>query len=82
VSIDPGFERAVLAQLVLRERRARTRLRRNRPDAARALAERFHHDVLAGALARVAIEERLRGRRPDGETVSALLLLPDLEVPR
>jgi hypothetical protein len=42
VSIDPRFERAVTAQLVLRERR----------------------------------------RRPDGETLTALLLLPNLEVAR
>jgi hypothetical protein len=153
VSIDPDFERAVLAEFRLRERRAR---RRDEMHGARLLAQRLHHcrgDLLAhlrrvahavptrfravawlhhaheadvtpralaaagltkdevaaaelldaplaprrsvlhrarslsnapgrpGQLARVvaraAIEDRLDGARPSGETLSALRLLPD-----
>jgi hypothetical protein len=111
VSVDPRFERAVLAELAMSERRGR----RDDPSlGARALARRLHRgrddllpvdllaragqlspgdsalrlarDVseapgLAGYLARVAaraaIEDRLGGARPKGETLAALRLLPD-----
>jgi hypothetical protein len=53
VSIDPGFERFVLAELALRERRAR---RRDSSYGARALAQRLHRgrDDLRAHLLRVA----------------------------
>jgi hypothetical protein len=154
VSIDPRFERLVLAELALRERRAR---RRDGAHAARVMAQRLHrgrdellahlrrvvqavptrfcrvawlhhahearataqtlsdvrltseemaalellatagaaHAVplldrvralskapgsagyLARVVARAAIEDRLDGTRPVGETLTALCLLPD-----
>jgi hypothetical protein len=153
MAIDPHFERSVLAELRLRERRGR---RRDQLHAARLLAQTLHHgrldllahlrrvahalpgrfravawlhhaqeaDVAPGALtaagltedqmaavellnapsaarrsvlhwarmlskapgrpgyharvvARAAIEDRLGGARPSGETLSALRLLPD-----
>jgi hypothetical protein len=155
VSVDPRFERFVLAELALRERRPRRRhgahgarvlaqrLHRGRDDlfahlrrVARAVPSRFgrvawlHHaheaqvtaealrtvaltkeemsalDLLAAAgsaarglplldrvrtlskapgsagylarvVARAAIEDRLDGARPVGETLTALCLLPD-----
>jgi len=54
VSIDPRFERAVLAELALSDRRGR---RRDPSRGARALAEKLHrgrHDLL-GHLRRVAL---------------------------
>jgi hypothetical protein len=154
VSIDPRFERFVLAELALRERRAH---RRDDADSARVLAQRLHrgrddllahlrrvvhavparfgrvawlhhaHEAqataqtlssvrltneemsaldllaataaaravplldrvrtlakapgsagyLARVVARAAIEDRLDGTRPVGETLTALCLLPD-----
>jgi hypothetical protein len=99
VSVDPRFERFVLAELALRERRAR---RRYGSHGARALAQRLHRgrdDLLAHlrrvaqsvprrfrrvawlhlarVVARAAIEDRLDGARPVGETLTALYLLPD-----
>jgi hypothetical protein len=47
VSVDPGFERSVLAELALRKRSGR---RADRSRGARVLAERLHqgsHDLLA-----------------------------------
>jgi hypothetical protein len=158
MSIDPAFERAVLAQFVLHERRALARRRAGHPDAARVLAERLHcgsHDLLlhlrrvalavprryravawlqhahesdvtrgalhraklsqaevaavelfaklagdrllraralstapgpsgylARVVARAAIEDAIRGRRPDAVTLSALAVLPDPRVAR
>jgi hypothetical protein len=68
VSVDPKFERAVLAELALSERRGR---RRDPSHSARALAkklDRGRHDLLAH-LRRVAsavprISARLRGSIP------------------
>jgi hypothetical protein len=122
VSVDPRFERFVLAELALQERRARRRdgsygarvlaqrLHRGRDDllahlrrVVQAVPSRFgrvawlHHaheaDVtrlaltlskapgsagyLARVVARAAIEDRLDGARPVGETLTALCLLPD-----
>jgi hypothetical protein len=52
VSVDPRFERSVLAELALRERRAR---RRDGSHGARALAQRIHsgRDDLLAHLRRV-----------------------------
>ena len=156
MSLDPHFERSVLAEFRLRDRRAR---RRDELHGARLLAQKLHHgrldllthlrrvahmvpgrfravawlhhaheaDVtpraltaagltkdemaavelldapqaprrsvlhrarslsnapgrpgqLARLVARAAIEDRLDGARPDGETLSALRLLPDPEL--
>jgi hypothetical protein len=61
VSVDPRFERSVLAELALRERRAR---RRDGSHGARALAQRLHHgrDDLLAHLRRVvqAVPGRFR----------------------
>jgi hypothetical protein len=156
VSVDPRFERVVVAELALRERRARRR--HHSSDGARVLAQRLHGDrdellahlhrvvlavpsrfrrvawlhhvheadatpqalstvgltndemsalellaaagsaaralglldlmralskapgsggYLARVVARAAIEDRLEGARPVGETLTALCLLPD-----
>ena len=116
MSVDPRFERSVLAELALEGRRAR---QRSGSLGARTLAESLHrgrHDLLAhlrwvayavpgpfravarlirtlpnapgmaGDLARVvaraAIEDRLDGPRPTGETLTALRLLPDPRLTR
>jgi hypothetical protein len=54
VGVDPRFERAVLAELALSERRER---RRDRSQGARALARRLHHGhhELLAHLRRVAL---------------------------
>jgi hypothetical protein len=61
VSVDPRFERYVLAELALRERRAR---RRDGSHGARVLAQRLHHgrDDLLAHLRRVvqAVPRRFR----------------------
>jgi hypothetical protein len=56
VSIAPRFERAVIAEFLLRERQAMIR-RRNDRDEARMLAERLHrgNDDLLSHLGRVAL---------------------------
>jgi hypothetical protein len=89
MSVDPRFERFVLTEFALRERRG---LRADRSHRARVLAERLHHgrnELLAhlrrfsyrvpGRFRRVAWlhHARLDGARPTGETLAALLLLPD-----
>jgi hypothetical protein len=53
VSVDPRFERVVLAEFALRERRGR---RADRSHRARVLAERLHHgrDELLAHLRRVS----------------------------
>jgi hypothetical protein len=63
VSGNPRFERFVLAELALRDRRARRR------DGSAG--------YLARVVARAAIEDRLDGARPVGETLTALCLLPN-----
>jgi hypothetical protein len=76
VSVDPRFERFVLAELAQRERRA---------SSALPLLDRMctlsKAPGSAGYLARVvepaAIEDRLDGSRPVGETLTGLCLLPD-----
>jgi hypothetical protein len=77
VSIDPHFERSVLAAFRLRERRAR---RRDELHGARLLAQKLHRgrlDLLAH-LRRVAHAlPGLDGAPPSGETLAALRLLPD-----
>jgi hypothetical protein len=62
VSLDPRFERVVLAELALWERRAR---RRYGADGARALAQRLHadRDELLGHLRRVMVGVPKRFRR-------------------
>jgi hypothetical protein len=62
VSLDPRFERTVLAELALWERRAR---RRHGPDRARALAQRIHadRDDLLAHLRRVVLAVPSRVRR-------------------
>jgi hypothetical protein len=62
VSLDPRFERVVLAELALWERRAR---RRHGSDGARALAQRLHadRDDLLGHLRRVVVAVPSRFRR-------------------
>ena len=61
MSVDPRFERYVLADLAMRERRAR---RRDGSDGASVLAERLHHgrDDLLAHLRRVvqAVPRRFR----------------------
>jgi hypothetical protein len=116
VSVDPRFERFVLAEFALRKRRGR---RADRSHRARVLAEMLHQGRdellaielvgnvcppassrpllarvralaaapgLAGYLARVVaragIEDRLDGARPTGDTLAALLLLPDPRLAR
>jgi hypothetical protein len=63
VSVDPRFERVVLAELALRERRARRR--RHDSDGARVLAERLHgdRDELLAHLRRVVVAVPGRFRR-------------------
>jgi hypothetical protein len=62
VSLDPRFERVVLAELALWERRAH---RRHGSDSARALAQRLHagRDDLLGHLRRVVVAVPNRFRR-------------------
>ena len=81
MGVDPRFERAVLAELALSERRV---CRHDPFWGARALARTLHrgrHDLLAHLIARVvaraAIEDLLEGARPDGDSLAALALLPD-----
>jgi hypothetical protein len=61
VSVDPHFERTVLAEFALRERRARLR---DRSRGARALAETLHRwrDDLIAHLRRVAFAVPQRSR--------------------
>jgi hypothetical protein len=63
VSVDPRFERVVLAELALRERRVRRR--RHGSDGARVLAERLHgdRDELLAHLRRVVVAVPSRFRR-------------------
>jgi hypothetical protein len=62
VSVDPRFERTVLAELALWERRAR---RRHGSDGARVLAQRLHgdRDELLAHLRRVVVAVPRRFRR-------------------
>jgi hypothetical protein len=62
MTLNPRFERVVLAELAMRERRARV------PGRAGQLAR---------VVERAAIEDRLDGAVPRGETSSTLLPLPD-----
>jgi hypothetical protein len=75
MSIDPGFERAVIAELALSGRRGR---RRDPSHGARALCKvPGRAGFLARVVARAEIEDRLDGARAEGETLAALRLLPD-----
>jgi hypothetical protein len=92
VSIDPHFERSVLAEFRLRERRARRRdelaavelfdaplaQRHFVLGRARALSNApGRRGQLARVVARASIEDRLDGTPPARDSLSALRLLPD-----
>jgi hypothetical protein len=74
MSVDPRFERFVLA----RPRLVVEAVPTNLLDHVRALSNApGSAGYLARVVARAAIEDRLDGTRPLGETLTALCLLPD-----